>query len=72
MTSIVLNPLEYKSSGLYRCEVSAEAPHFKVVYSHANMSVLGKIVLYFEGKQLFVHPTKAEFETIHFIVRLTW
>ncbi|KAK6635257.1 hypothetical protein RUM44_000508 [Polyplax serrata] len=41
MTSIVLNPLEYKSSGLYRCEVSAEAPHFKVVYSHANMSVLG-------------------------------
>ncbi len=40
----MLKPLEYKSSGVYRCEVSTEAPHFKVVYSNATMTVLGKFI----------------------------
>lgn len=42
MTSITLAPLEFVSTGTYRCEVSTEAPHFKTVVRHSNMTVLGK------------------------------
>lgn len=41
LTSITLGPLEFSSTGTYRCEVSTEAPHFKTVFQHSNMTVLG-------------------------------
>lgn len=37
-----LNLLGIKSSGVYRCEVSGDAPHFKLTARSANMSVEGK------------------------------
>lgn len=37
-----LNLLGVKSSGVYRCEVSGDAPHFKLTARSANMSVEGK------------------------------
>ncbi|EEB13171.1 beat protein, putative [Pediculus humanus corporis] len=41
VTVIALSPLDYTTSGVYRCEVSSERPHFKTVYKSQNMSVLG-------------------------------
>lgn len=40
-TVITLSPLEYKSTGFYKCEVSSERPHFKTDLKGANMTVLG-------------------------------
>lgn len=40
-----LNLLGVKSSGVYRCEVSGDAPHFKLTARSANMSVEGKLSL---------------------------
>ncbi|KAL0270103.1 UNVERIFIED_CONTAM: hypothetical protein PYX00_007621 [Menopon gallinae] len=40
VTVITLSPLEYRSSGIYKCEVSSERPHFKTVVRSANMTVL--------------------------------
>lgn len=37
-----LNLLGIKSTGVYRCEVSGDAPHFKLSERTANMSVEGK------------------------------
>ncbi|KAK6635238.1 hypothetical protein RUM44_000489 [Polyplax serrata] len=41
ITTVVLHPLEYLTSGLYTCEVSTEAPYFKTVQTAVNMSVWG-------------------------------
>ncbi|EEB13170.1 beat protein, putative [Pediculus humanus corporis] len=41
MTTVVLNRLEFTTSGLYTCEVSTEGPYFKTVQTSSNMTVLG-------------------------------
>ncbi|XP_015607941.1 uncharacterized protein LOC107273862 [Cephus cinctus] len=38
--SVVLNSVNLMSSGLYRCEVSAEGPSFQTVSGHSNMQVV--------------------------------
>ncbi|XP_064215963.1 uncharacterized protein LOC103312157 isoform X2 [Tribolium castaneum] len=37
---VVLHPVSWKSSGLYRCEVSAEAPSFSSAQSESRMEVV--------------------------------
>jgi hypothetical protein len=44
LTTVTLYPLSYTTSGVYRCEVSTEAPHFKIVFQHSNMTILGKMM----------------------------
>lgn len=39
---VTLYPLEYASSGSYLCEVSTEAPFFKIDRRNSTMTVLGK------------------------------
>ncbi|KAL0270101.1 UNVERIFIED_CONTAM: hypothetical protein PYX00_007619 [Menopon gallinae] len=42
MTAVTLHPLEFATSGLYACEISTEAPHFKTVQTASVMTVIGK------------------------------
>lgn len=42
--SIKLDQLRPKTSGVYKCEVSSDAPHFNLISGTSNMSVAGKIV----------------------------
>ncbi|KAJ3628815.1 hypothetical protein MTP99_013253 [Tenebrio molitor] len=37
---VVLHPVDWKTSGLYRCEVSAEAPAFSSAQSESRMEVI--------------------------------
>jgi len=39
---VELNLLGVKSSGVYRCEVSGDAPHFQLTARDANMTVEGE------------------------------
>lgn len=39
---VVLHSLNWKSSGVYTCEVSAEAPSFASAQSEARMDVVSK------------------------------
>ncbi|GJQ74388.1 hypothetical protein Trydic_g21262 [Trypoxylus dichotomus] len=39
-TTVVLHSLSFKSSGLYRCEVSAEAPSFSSAQGEARMEIV--------------------------------
>lgn len=39
---VVLHPVSWKTSGLFRCEVSAEAPSFASAQSEARMEVVCK------------------------------
>lgn len=39
---VELSSLGIKSSGVYRCEVSGDAPHFKLTTRAANMTVAGE------------------------------
>lgn len=43
---ITLQKLSAKSSGAYRCEISGDAPEFKLASRTANMTVGGKCVPY--------------------------
>lgn len=56
VTVITLGPLAYNSSGVYRCEVSSERPHFKTVYKSQNMSVFGGYKKYFPPSCCNVKP----------------
>lgn len=38
-----LNDLTYNSSGLYKCEVSSDAPDFKTDTKNGSLSVIGKV-----------------------------
>lgn len=40
--TIHLDNLSNDSSGAYRCEVSGDAPEFKLVHETSNMTVVGK------------------------------
>lgn len=42
MCSIQLQKLNIKSSGSYRCEISGDAPEFKLAHGVGNMSVAGE------------------------------
>ncbi len=42
--SINLDNLNVKSSGAYRCEISGDAPEFRLSHETANMTVVGKIL----------------------------
>ncbi|XP_054272866.1 uncharacterized protein LOC128993133 [Macrosteles quadrilineatus] len=39
-SSVTLTALTFNSSGVYRCEVSTEAPHFKTVFATNNLTVM--------------------------------
>lgn len=39
---VILNSVQLSSTGLYRCEVSGEAPYFETVTDHQRMTVVGK------------------------------
>lgn len=41
--SINLDNLNSDSSGAYRCEVSGDAPEFRIVHETSNMTVIGEI-----------------------------
>lgn len=41
--SVNLEQLRPQSSGVYKCEISSDAPHFNLISGTANMSVVGKI-----------------------------
>lgn len=40
LTSVTLRDLDFEAAGLYRCEVSGEAPSFWTVYQEQNISVV--------------------------------
>lgn len=42
---VILNSVQLTSTGLYRCEVSGEAPFFETVTDHQRMTVVGKYFL---------------------------
>lgn len=42
MTTVTLYPLDFTTSGLFACEISTEAPHFKTVQTTSVMTVIGK------------------------------
>lgn len=42
--SIYLDNLNTNTSGSYRCEISGDAPEFKLVHETGNMSIAGMIV----------------------------
>lgn len=42
--SVKLDQLRPQTSGVYKCEVSSDAPHFNLISGTANMSVAGKFV----------------------------
>lgn len=41
---VVLNDVDFATSGIYRCEVSAEAPSFQTVSDHGEIIVVGKLL----------------------------
>lgn len=41
--TIHLENLSKRTSGEYRCEVSGDAPEFKIVHETANMTIAGEI-----------------------------
>lgn len=41
--SVKLDQLRPQTSGVYKCEVSSDAPHFNLISGTANMSVAGKL-----------------------------
>lgn len=45
--SIEIKDLKLSSSGAYRCEVSGDAPAFKLTSRTANMTVAGKYLITF-------------------------
>ena len=42
--SVVLDNLNRRSTGSYRCEISGDAPEFHIVHETANMTVAGEFV----------------------------
>lgn len=40
--SVTLSQLNRQSAGVYKCEVSTDAPTFKVAFDAANMSIVGE------------------------------
>lgn len=38
----MLNDVDFATSGIYRCEVSAEAPSFQTVSDHGEIIVVGE------------------------------
>lgn len=44
--SVVLSSVQLSTSGIYRCEVSGEAPYFETVADQAHMLVVGKFQSY--------------------------
>ncbi|GBM04304.1 hypothetical protein AVEN_146183-1 [Araneus ventricosus] len=47
--SVYLRNVDLNSAGVYRCEVSAEAPEFQTVEAEKEMKVLGKLPFVFRG-----------------------
>ena len=43
--TVVLRSVSWRTSGTYRCEVSAEAPSFTSAQSEARMEVVGKFIV---------------------------
>lgn len=43
--NIYLDNLSMESSGSYRCEVSGDAPEFRIVHDTSNMTVIGEFSL---------------------------
>lgn len=42
--SVKLDQLRPQTSGVYKCEISSDAPHFNLISGTANMSVAGKFI----------------------------
>lgn len=47
LCTIHLDNLSNDSSGAYRCEVSGDAPEFKLVHETSNMTIAGKSVFWY-------------------------
>lgn len=64
---VTLDNLSVQSTGTYRCEVSGDAPTFRLTYETSNMTIIGKLcaLLQVFGKPLEV-PTSNPI-TIHLI-----
>lgn len=52
--TVVLDQLERKSTGSYRCEISGDAPEFHVVHETANMTVAGKRKLLYKSNVTYI------------------
>ena len=42
--SVRLEQLQPQTSGVYKCEVSSDAPHFNLISGTANMTIAGKYI----------------------------
>lgn len=61
MCRIQLHRLNIKSSGTYRCEVSGDAPEFKLAHGVYNMTVAGEYLLcIFGGTEYGVFSMKID------------
>lgn len=52
--SVILDQLEPRTSGSYRCEISGDAPEFKLISETGNMTIAGKINPHISNSFLFV------------------
>lgn len=43
-SEVILQSVQLSSSGVYRCEVSGEAPFFETVTEHGHMMVVGELL----------------------------
>lgn len=41
---VVLSSVQLSTTGMYRCEVSGEAPYFETVTDRQHMTVVGKLL----------------------------
>lgn len=48
--SINLDNLSTKSSGAYRCEISGDAPEFRLSHETANMTIVGEYIAHINMK----------------------
>lgn len=46
-TVVLLSSVQLSSSGIYRCDVSGEAPSFQTVTEHREMMVVGELTASF-------------------------
>lgn len=53
--SVKLEQLQPQTSGVYRCEISGDAPHFNLVSGTSNMSVAGKFYFFYTIHYTYTH-----------------
>lgn len=71
--TVTLDQLEPQTSGAYRCEISGDAPEFKLVSRTANMTVAGDYcVIHTDIHTRTVHCSTVQHSRIHYKSEVVW